>query len=84
MTTQTVRSGEQFTALTDCPACGHLAVHWLTKPKFAPPETPAETVHRIMAWGGHVVRGPDLPRSDPPGTVVARVCVECGYRWGQR
>lgn len=78
------RSGEPFTASTDCPDCGHLAVHWLAEPRLEPEwdDTPAgkagiriDRMINTMLWTGS--------RYDPPRTAVARVCVKCGYRWGQ-
>lgn len=75
---------EPFTAITDCPKCGHLAVHWLAEPMLEPEwdDTPAgkagiriDRMINTMLWTGS--------RYDPPRTAVARVCVKCGYRWGQ-
>ena len=78
------RDGEPFTAMADCPKCGALAVHHLSEPQLEPLLTdPASRVRRhignlteAFTWGKW--------RFDPPGTVVARVCVECNYRWGQK
>ena len=84
------REGEQFTATADCPQCGHMAVHWLDEPRLRPDvETPAQKGIRMInetIWSASLYAGGTTPRRwyDPPGTVVARVCVKCGYRWGQK
>lgn len=76
-----LREGEPFTASTDCPQCGHLAVHWLEEPHQYPMgDSPIERLQRQLA----VLNFSGMPRFDCPGTVVARVCVKCQYRWGQR
>ncbi len=93
------REGEPFTANVDCPQCGCVAVHWLDEPRLRPDvETPqqgalrrinesiwlvAETIRLAPDSGGPVPAGPPC-WYDPEGTVVARVCVSCGHRWGQR
>lgn len=78
------REGEPFTASTDCPDCGVMDVHWLDEPRFRPSDpTPVqlmqESIHNmstIVSYGKRMY--------DPPGTVVARICTRCGYRWGQK
>lgn len=83
------REGEPFTATTDCPWCGHIAVHWLARPIFEPAlddRSPAARALRMVNATFDAVAlliGPPRRRWDPPGTAVARVCLDCGYRWGQ-
>jgi len=82
------REGEPFTASVDCPWCGHLAVHWIDQPRYELRDGgPAQQAMRMInesidnmaaLWCSTPKR-----RYDPPGTVIARVCVKCGYRWGQ-
>lgn len=83
------REGEAFVAATDCPWCGHVAVHWLDEPRFegGRDDTPSGKAMRMIndcidamavCAGGSPRR-----RHELPGTVVARVCVKCSYRWGQ-
>lgn len=76
-----LREGESFTASTDCPQCGHLAVHWLEEPRHAPKgDSPVARAQRAMAMLGVMGR----PWFDLDETNVARICVKCEYRWGQR
>ena len=76
------RNGEPFTASTDCPDCGHLAVHWLTEPDLEPQgDDPTVNAWKKIRYTQQILfGGRDF---DPEGTTVARVCVKCGYRWGQ-
>lgn len=77
------REGEPFTATTDCPACGHMAVHWLTEPRLEPQgDDPASVAHRRIVIHATTL-GMDGWRYDPPGSTVARVCTKCGHRWAQ-
>lgn len=77
------RDGEPFTATTDCPKCGTMAVHYLTEPRLEPcGDEPAAKAQRRMSRHATLL-GFDGWSFDPPGTVVARVCVKCEYRWGQ-
>ncbi len=78
------RDGESFTATTDCPNCGHMAVHWLTEPRLMPMgDDPADIAWRRISLHA-VMLGFNGWRFDPPGCTVARVCVKCDHRWGQR
>ncbi len=85
------REGESFTASADCPSCGHLAVHWIDSPRLRPEvETPLQQGLRVInesMWAMSLYSpGPYVPRHyyDKDGNTVIRVCVKCGYRWGQR
>jgi DNA-directed RNA polymerase subunit M/transcription elongation factor TFIIS len=86
------REGEPFAAHIDCPHCGHMAVHWLDEPRLRPEvETAAEKGIRMINESIGLMAIYSLDRPTPPmrrwydadGTVVARQCVKCGYRWGQ-
>ncbi|MCG7607101.1 hypothetical protein [Mycobacterium sp. CnD-18-1] len=87
-----------FTACTECPRCDLVAVHWLDEPRKATDEDWAayrealaifdpfagETKH-VSFGGGVIKRVTDNPRPQPPDNedfTVARICVDCGYRWG--
>jgi hypothetical protein len=74
------RDGEPFTASTDCPECGVLAVHWIDEPKRATEQQWAE-YHAAMAdydpfgndrvkhvaWSGQVVKTTETnPPPAPP------------------
>lgn len=87
----TRREGEPFTASVDCPSCGDMDVHWLAEPRFRPDDpTPLDrmqqSVHSMqetLSMSGW--RGASRARLyDSPGTVVARACKKCDYRWGQK
>lgn len=84
------REGEPFTATVDCPWCGHVAVHWLDSPRREPDphdRSPIVVAQRSIANMMDTTRlvfgGPPHRHWDAPGTVVARICVSCKYRWGQ-
>lgn len=92
-----LRNGEPFTAVTDCPKCGAVDVHWLDEPKRVTAEQWAEhkaavaeydpSKVEIVGWSGEVVQTarlaspPQPPRNEK--WPVARVCTACGFRWGQ-
>lgn len=82
------RDGEPFTAVTDCPKCGVMAVHWLEEPRVAPAaDDDSPMVRMVRMWdqlATHFVFGDGRGFFDPPNCVVARVCTACEYRWGQR
>lgn len=91
------RDGEPFTAVTDCPWCGKLAVHWLSPPRFEPSrDDPGPAAGQLQQCGRAlrmindaaatvtaITGGPPYRRWDKAGTVVARECINCDYRWGQ-
>lgn len=85
---QARREGEPFSAATDCPYCGHLAVHWLEKPRLEPaydgsPAAQAmRMINRSIEYTAALWDRPPARRYDPPAPIV-RVCVKCNYRWGQ-
>lgn len=76
------RNGEPFTATTDCPKCGTIAVHYLTEPRLEP--VGDEPVHQAQRRILRALSMLTFCEYDPPGTTVARVCVNCEHRWGQR
>lgn len=82
------REGEPFTASTDCPWCGHLAVHWIDEPRFEPCDGgPAfqavRMINESIDYMAAIWCATPKRRYDPPHTAIARVCVKCEYRWGQ-
>lgn len=87
MTLAIDREGERFVATTDCPACGHVATHYLDKPRREPTDgSPMSKVQRLMARTFDTLNALDgntTKTFDAPGTTVARECVSCAYRWGQ-
>lgn len=84
------REGEEFTATADCPHCGIIDVHWLDEPRFEAPRDDSPSakafreINRSLAFVAQLQGGSPRREFDPPGTVVARICRGCGYRWGQR
>ncbi|AEK09138.1 hypothetical protein FGG23_gp042 [Mycobacterium phage Ibhubesi] len=72
---------EPFTACADCPECGVVDVHWLEEPRHAPEgDTPVE-IAQLMIARSYALLG--FNWFDQPGSVVVRVCRNCGHRWGQ-
>ena len=81
----------EFTAITDCPRCGLIAVHWLDQPRRATeqqwadyrqamadydPSDTDETV--IMNWSGQVVRRVATnPAPTPPRDEIFTVARIC-------
>lgn len=68
----------EFTAVADCPKCGHIATHWITDPDILDWEDPW---HRVRFKAGFLFGG---FRFDDPDSTVARVCRVCEHRWGQK
>ena len=80
------RDGEPFTATTDCPDCGAVAVHWLEQPRQDPvyDDTPASRVLRMADEISDSLAAAAGVHSIHRDSEVVRVCVRCGHRWGQR
>jgi hypothetical protein len=81
---------EPFTAATDCPHCGVVEVHWLAHPTFEattkddPLARARQKLAEIHAVVSVLTAGVPVAPFEPPGTIVARICRACGYRWAQR
>lgn len=88
MTLAVVREGEDFTAWTPCPACAYVAVHFLDQPRYEPTDdSPLSKMQRLIARALDSLNAIDCCAArafDPAGTTVARICVSCSHRWGQR
>lgn len=84
------REGGAFTAVTDCPRCTHLAIHPMRSPNPDPPRVPHNGTSEITTFrkfGGEAVLSITEPdhgvRWDERGFDVIRICVDCGWEWGQ-
>lgn len=84
--------GRSFEANTDCPKCGHLAVHWLRASRPTRPfhdwGNPIVTeVAVIQTWGSAATRNVEIARK--PGVSVEsdyeviRTCTKCRADWGE-
>lgn len=71
-----------FSALTDCPSCKTVAVHYLDEPSKREPEVVETVITRN--WTGQIFRETDVyDHHDERGWSVARTCIKCNHRWGQ-
>lgn len=79
---------ESFTAVTDCPKCSAVDIHWVDAPRREPEYTD-DPVGISMRSISHlqemvaIVSG-GQPLYDPPGAAVMRICKSCDHRWGMQ
>ena len=87
-----------FTAWVDCPKCGTIACHWLDKPRRVTQqqlddyarlmEARANKPDVVKVWTGEAVQTLSDRYTPPPPRdeifPVARICVKCNHRWGQK
>lgn len=83
-----------FTAVSTCPRCGHIAYHWIDEPP-APPEIAEWEEIEIHSFGHGHDRTIRLPNYAPGGDMrarqvntdnsnVMRTCRQCEYVWGEK
>ena len=77
------RDGGTFTACALCRNCMSADVHDIRLPDPEPPEY-LGTVEKIMADGTVITADEQYSRWDERAYEIVRICVECGYEWGQR
>lgn len=86
------RSGGKFTACALCRKCMSVDVHDIRLPNPDPPkliyEASSEYVTVSMASGESMTFRQDTEdlydRWDERAYEIVRICVECGYEWGQQ
>lgn len=86
-----MNAGADFTAISRCPRCGHMAFHPLREANPDPPKEISRgtgEVVEIRNAAGHLliteVDGDKFDRWDERGYNVVRQCDECNGEWGQR
>ena len=87
-------SPADFTAVSTCPRCGHIAYHWIDEPP-EPPEIVGWTEKVCRVYGGNygtIVRMPTYATGgdmtahhiNTSNSSVMRTCRQCEWQWGER